>query len=85
MGRTLLPRAYRELVAMSQLITDSALDWTIARFTRPTNGTRKGTIRAGYLGHDSVKASITRADIATFLLAQTTDTRFHRAAPAISN
>ncbi len=85
MGRTLLPRAYRELLAMSQLITDSPVDWTIARFTRPTNGTRKGTIRAGHLGRDSVKASIARADIATFLLAQTTDTRFHRAAPAISN
>ena len=85
MGRTLLPRAYRELLAMSQLVTDSPLDWTIARFTRPTNGTRNGIIRAGYLGKDHIRASITRADIATFLLAQTTDTRFHRTAPAISN
>ena len=85
MGRTLLPRASRELLAMSQVITDSPLDWTIARFTRPTNGTRTGAIRAGYLGKDHIRASITRADIATFLLAQTTDTRFHRAAPAISN
>jgi len=85
MGRTLFPRAYRELLAMSQLIIDSPLDWTIARFTRPTNGTRTGAIRAGYLGKDHIRASITRADIATFLLAQTTDTRFHRAAPAISN
>ena len=85
MGRTLLPRAYRELLAMSQLITDSPLDWTIARFTRPTNGTRTGTIRAGYLGKHHIRASITRADIATFLLAQTTHTRFHRTAPAISN
>jgi putative NADH-flavin reductase len=85
MGRTFLSRAYRELLAMSRLVSDSSLDWTIARFTRPTNGTRTGTIRAGHLGRDPVKASITRADIATFLLAQTTDTRFHRAAPAISN
>ena len=85
MGRTLFPRAYRELLAMSQLIIDSPLDWTIARFTRPTNGTPTGTIRAGYLGKEHIRASITRADIATFLLAQTTDTRFHSAAPAISN
>jgi putative NADH-flavin reductase len=85
MGRTLLPRAYRELVAMSQLVTDSPLNWTIARFTRPTNGTRTGTIRAGYLDSDHIRASITRADIAQFLLSQATDTRFQRAAPAISN
>jgi putative NADH-flavin reductase len=84
MGRTFLSRAYRELL-MSQLVTDSGLDWTIARFTRPTDGARTGTIRAGYLGRDKIRASITRADIATFLLDQTTDSRFHRAAPAISN
>jgi putative NADH-flavin reductase len=85
MGRTFLSRAYRELLDMSQNVTDSDLDWTIARFTRPTDGARTGTIRAGYLGRDKIGASITRADIAAFLLDQTTDTRFHRAAPAISN
>ena len=85
MGRTFLSRAYRELLDMSHLVTDSELDWTIARFTRPTNGARTGTIRAGFLGRDKIRASITRADIATFLLDQTTDIRFHRAAPAISN
>src|SRR4051812_3519845 len=85
MGRTFLSRAYRELLAMSRLVTDSPLDWTIARFTRPTDGARAGTVRAGYLGRDRIRASITRADIATFLLDQTTAPRFPRAAPAISN
>jgi putative NADH-flavin reductase len=85
MGRTFLKRAYRELLTMSQLVTDSPLNWTIARFTRPTNGARTGTVRAGYLGRDGIGATITRADIAAFLLDQTSDTRFNRAAPAISN
>ena len=71
--------------AGTPLVTDSRLDWTIARFTRPTDGARTGTVRAGYLGRDHIRASITRADIATFLLDQSTDPRFHRAAPAISN
>jgi hypothetical protein len=74
MGRTLFPRAYRELLATSPLVTHSELDWTIARFTRPPDRVRTGTIHAGYLGHDHLRASITRADIAAFLLAQTTDT-----------
>ena len=84
MGRTFLKRAYRELLEMSQIVTDSPLNWTIARFTQPKDGPRKGTVRAGFLGRDKIGASITRADIAGFLLEQTTDTRFHRAAPAIS-
>jgi hypothetical protein len=63
-----LSRAYRELLAMSEIITDSPLDWTIARFTQPTDRPGTGSIL-----------------IATFLLEQTTDPRFHRAAPAISN
>ena len=85
MGRTLFPRGYHELLAMSHLITASPTNFTVARFTRPTNGKRTGNIRAGYLGRTRIGASITRADIATFLLAQTTDSQFHRAAPAISN
>ncbi|MFL5832488.1 MAG: NAD(P)-dependent oxidoreductase, partial [Solirubrobacterales bacterium] len=85
MGRTFLSRAYRELLEMSQHVTGSPSDWTIARFTRPTDGARTGTVRAGFLGRDRIGASITRADIAGFLLDQTTDSRFHRAAPAISN
>jgi putative NADH-flavin reductase len=85
MGRTFLPRAYQELLEMSKHVTDSPLSWTIARFTRPTDGARTGTVRSGFLGRDRIGASITRADIAGFLLNQTTDSRFHRAAPAISN
>jgi putative NADH-flavin reductase len=85
MGRTFLSRAYRELLAMSEIIANSPLDWTIARFTQPTDRTGTGSIRAGFLGRDRIRAGITRADIATFLLEQTTDSRFHRAAPAISN
>jgi hypothetical protein len=85
MGRTFLKRAYRELLTMSQLVTDSPLNWTIARFTRPTDGARTGNVRAGFLGRDGIGASITRADIAAFLLDQTSDARFNRAAPAISN
>jgi hypothetical protein len=81
MGRLLLPRAYRELLARSQTVTDSDLGWTIARFTRPSDGPAKGTVRAGFLGRDKIGASTTRADIAAFLLDQLGNTRFVRAAP----
>lgn len=70
---------------MTAAVTDSDLDWTIARITRPTDKPAIGTVRAGFLGVDRVGSAMTRADIAGFLVGQLTDDAFHRAAPAISN
>jgi uncharacterized protein YbjT (DUF2867 family) len=81
----LFPSALNELVGMTAAVTQSDLDWTIARITRPTGGRPKGTVRAGFLGRDKVGSVMSRADVATFLVAQLTDTTFSRAAPAISN
>ena len=85
MGRVTLARAYRELLAMSEIVTSSDLDWTIARFLQPTDRPATGKIRVGFMGRDKIGFPITRADIATFLLDELDDTRFLRAAPAISN
>jgi NAD(P)H-binding len=81
----LFPNALNELVGMTAAVTQSDLDWTIARITRPTRGRPKGTVCAGFLGRDKVGSAMSRADIATFLVAQLTDTTLSRAAPAISN
>jgi NAD(P)H-binding len=81
----LFPNALNELVGMTAAVTQSDLVWTIARITRPTRGRPKGTVRAGFLGRDKVGSAMSRADIATFLVSQLTDTTFSRAAPAISN
>jgi hypothetical protein len=85
MAGLLFPNALTELVGMTKTVTDSGLNWTIARITSPNNGQPKGTVRVGFLGRDKVGSVMTRADIATFLVAQLTDDTFARAAPAISN
>jgi putative NADH-flavin reductase len=85
MGRTMLPRAYQELLQMSGLIMDSGLDWTIVRFSAPKNGPARGVNRYGFFGTDKIGMAVTRADIAAFTASQLTDERFHHAAPAISN
>jgi len=54
MGRTFLARAYRELLEMSQIVTESDLDWTIARFT-PAQG-------RGPQGHGTRRLSRPRQD-----------------------
>jgi hypothetical protein len=81
----LFPNALTELVGMTTAVTQSDLDWTIARITRHAGGKPKGTVRAGFLGRDKVGSMMSRADIAAFLVAQLTDETFSRAAPAISN
>jgi putative NADH-flavin reductase len=85
MAGLLFPNALKELVGMTTAVSDSGLDWTIARITSPNNGKPKGTVRAGFLGRDKVGSAMTRADIAAFLVSQLTDDTFSRAAPAISN
>lgn len=85
MATLFFPNALREVRGMSALITGSGLDWTIARITNPANKPATGTVRAGFLGHDPIGSTMSRADIAAFLVGQLTDTTFHRSSPAISN
>jgi putative NADH-flavin reductase len=85
LARLALPNALTELRGMTDAITSSELDWTIARITSPNDQPATGTIRSGFLGRDKVGSAMTRADIASFLISQLTDDTYHRAAPAISN
>jgi uncharacterized protein YbjT (DUF2867 family) len=85
LARLALPNALTELNGMSDAVTSSELDWTIARITSPNDQPATGTIRSGFLGRDKVGSAMTRADIASFLISQLTDDTYHRAAPAISN
>jgi len=85
LARLALPNALTELNGMTDAVTSSELDWTIARITGPNDQPATGTIRSGFLGRDKVGSAMTRADIASFLISQLTDDTYHRAAPAISN
>ncbi|MGW0819591.1 NAD(P)-dependent oxidoreductase [Streptomyces viridiviolaceus] len=85
MARLMFPNALIELTGMTAAVTDSDLDYTIARITNPADKPATGHIRSGFLGHDRVGSAMTREDIAAFLVSQLTDTRYRRAMPAISN
>ena len=85
LARLMFPNALTELRGMTQAVTESGLNWTLARITNPTDKPATGRVRAGFLGSDDVGSSMTRADIARFLLDQVTDDTYRQAAPAISN
>jgi nucleoside-diphosphate-sugar epimerase len=54
MGRTLLPRAYQELLGLTALFAAADVDWTIVRFIRPTHGEPTGIVKAGFFTADQV-------------------------------
>jgi len=85
MARTFLSRAYKELLGMAGLITQSGLDWTIVRFAAPKNTPKNSKLRVGFYGFDKLGMAVSRADIAAFTAAQVSDAGYLRAAPAISN
>ncbi|MDD7938800.1 NAD(P)H-binding protein [Actinomycetospora lutea] len=81
----LIPGALEEVQGISEVVTTSGLDWTLARMTAPIDIPSNGTLRAGFLGRDDVGTPMARTDVAAFLVDQLTDDRFVGAAPAISN
>jgi putative NADH-flavin reductase len=66
-------------------VRDSSLDWTIVRPGRLTNGRRTGVYRTGgQINEKAVGGSISRADVAEFMLNQLTDNTYVRGTPAVS-
>jgi putative NADH-flavin reductase len=57
---------------MERIVVASALDWTIARPPRLTNGPRTGRyeVENGHLPGRSALAAISRADVAEFLVSE---------------
>ena len=62
MAKLAFPNALEEITGMTKVVTDSDLDWTIARITNPTDKASKGTLRVGYLGRDKVGSAMSRTD-----------------------
>jgi len=68
----------------AHLIEESGLAWTIVRGPLIfTDGPHTGRYHAGPIGRDS-RPSISRADLADFLLATSTDGTFIRTKPLVS-
>jgi putative NADH-flavin reductase len=67
-----------------RLINRSTLDWVIVRPPRLTNGPYTGRYRSGEdVRERTLLASISRTDVADFMVKQFTDDRYVRRTPAI--
>ena len=72
--------------AKEAIVQQSGLDWTIARPPRLTNGPLTGAYRSGErIGANSTIPTISRADVADFMLKQLIDDANLRKAPGVMN
>jgi uncharacterized protein YbjT (DUF2867 family) len=83
--KTAAPGPYREVRRAAEIVRASGLDWTLVRVARLNNGDAAGHVKAGYYGRGVVGLSISRADMAAFLLDQAANLTYLHQAPAISN
>jgi putative NADH-flavin reductase len=84
MARMFFPSAYKEIVQLGEVVKASPLDWTVIRFIAPNNKSLTGKIKITF-GDTKIKWGISRADIADFILKQTTDNQYVRLMPIIGS
>jgi putative NADH-flavin reductase len=83
--KSLIPGAYREIVRIGEVLRNSSVDWTLVRVALLTNGKATGIFRTGYYGKGTLGLTLSRADLASFLVDQTDNDTYIQKAPAISN
>jgi putative NADH-flavin reductase len=70
-------------IAQARATRESDLEWVIVRATVLNEGEKKGEYRVGYVGKESGNR-LSRADVADFMLKQTTDVTYLHHAPVVS-
>jgi putative NADH-flavin reductase len=81
----LLRQAYADHASQEDYVKESRLDWTIVRAAAFTDGNRTGVYRHGFPSTDkTIKAKISRADVADFILKQLTDQTYLKETPGLS-
>ncbi|EMR03136.1 NAD(P)-dependent oxidoreductase [Cesiribacter andamanensis] len=78
-----VPKILNDAIAHADVLKSSSVTWVIVRAPRLTNGPAKGNYRVGWVGvHAST--TISRADLAHFLLRQVEEQQFNFQMPFVS-
>lgn len=72
-ARTMFGKHYADLARMEDLLRDGSLDWTIVRPPRLTNKPRTGTYRTALDRNVRGGVTISRADVADYMLRAAND------------
>ncbi|HEM0204821.1 TPA: NAD(P)H-binding protein, partial [Listeria monocytogenes] len=82
--KILYPNAYREMKKMEKIIYVSNIDWTVVRFINPnlkTNGNGYDYV----FGDKNGKLSISRYNIANFIVEESMQDKFIKRMPIVFN
>ena len=83
--RALIGKRVADKDRQEELIRASGLDWVLVRPPLLTNGAQRGRYRTGFDLPIKLFSSVSRADVADFMLKQLTDDTYLRQAPTITN
>ena len=78
-----VPKILNDAIKHHKVLSDSGLKWVIVRGPRLTNESKKGQYRKGWVGINA-STSISRADLADFIVKQVEDEKYHFQMPFIS-
>ena len=82
----LLRNIFADKEVQEKLIKESKLNWIIVRPTRLTNGPKRGTYSHGLdIGSKLMTLSVSRADVAEFMLRQLTEDLYLRKTPGLAS
>lgn len=81
----MLPSSYKEMVTFPKVIRKSNLDWTMVRLNLLKNRPASREIYLGPCGRTKHTLTVSREDVAIFMLDQIKSHDFIHQAPAISN
>ena len=79
-----LKQAKNEMIAIGELVSKSQLDWTMVRFMAPKDTPYTGKVKVGF-GDVKMSFSISREDIAAFMIEQIDSKEYIRSMPIIGS
>jgi len=82
MARIIFPKPYKEIITLGEIVTHSSLDWTIVRFIAPNDTAETRKIKVTF-GREKINMSISRSDIAGFILQELKNNEYIHSMPII--
>jgi putative NADH-flavin reductase len=83
--RSLIGKRVEDKDRQEELVRACDLEWVLVRPPLLTNGPRRGSYRVGFDIPIKLFSSVSRADVAEFMLKQLTDNTYLHQAPTITN
>jgi len=83
--KALLGPVFTDRERQLEILQESGLDWVAVRVPRLTDNPATGRIVAGFWGQEGIGSSLTRADLAAFMLDQLHEDAWLGKAPVVTN